>query len=249
MYYDKFVVAVKAGSKFLRDEDGVVKLPFGQDYSIYLKNLNSRDAVVSVSIDGKDVLGGNKLVIRANSSGDLLGFMEGNSVKNNFRFIELTKQLEEKLGYSPEDSLIRFEITYKKEKPIVQEVTTVYNSNWNYYPYTRSSYSGNISKSIGTTVSMSCCASISGVASCDSIDGDVGITVKGQECNQNFSSTYINDLEDQSHVLVLRLSGYKEDKSKVEQVIGSQEKLECPTCGIKNDSKSKFCVNCGTFLR
>jgi len=260
MHYDKFVVAVKAGSKFLRDEDGVVRLPFGTDYNLYLKNLNSRDAVVSVSIDGKDVLGGNKLVIRANYSGDLLGFMEGDSVKNAFRFIELTKQLEERLGYSPEDSLIRVEVTYRKEKPIQQIVDLVYKYNpWDYQPrphiwYT--DYYTSVNKPIDRNVTVSCYASacldggnIGSTKNTSFSTSDVGITVKGQECNQDFSTTYINDLEDQSHVLVLRLSGYKEDKSKIEKVVGTQEKLECPTCGIKNDNKSKFCVNCGTFLR
>ena len=261
MHYDKFVVAVKAGSKFLRDEDGVVKLPFGSDYNLYLKNLNSRDAVVSVSIDGKDVLGGNRLVVRANSNVDLLGFMEGNSVKNAFRFIQLTKELEERLGYSPEDSLIRVEVTYRKEKPITQVVDTVYRYNhwdWQPRPYIwHNDYYTNGNKPIDRNVTVSCygaSASLDGVNTCSSKNtsfstSDVGITVKGKECDQNFSSIYINDLEDQSHVLVLRLSGYKEDNSKVETVVGSQEKLECPTCGIKNENKSKFCVNCGTSLR
>jgi hypothetical protein len=267
MHYDKFVVAVKAGSKFLRDEDGVVKLPFGQDYSLYLKNLNSRDAVVSVSIDGNDVLGGNQLVVRANSTADLLGFMEGNSVKNAFRFIELTKELEEKLGYSPEDSLIRCEITYRKEKPITQIVDTVYRYNhWDWQPRPYIWYGGNTFVSRGSSCGASdfsdngnMTKSVSCYGASASLDGgvvntsfrasDVGITVKGQECNQNFGTTYINDLEDQSHVLVLRLSGYKDDNTKVETVVGSQEKLECPTCGLKNENKSKFCANCGTFLR
>ena len=135
MHHDNFVVAVKAGSKFLRDTDGIVKIPFGSNYSLYLKNLNSRDAVASVSIDGKDVLDENRLVVRANSSVDLLGSLNGSSVKNSFKFVEFTENIENKLGYSPEYSLVRVEVTYRKEKPITQTINTVYKYTYtDWYP-------------------------------------------------------------------------------------------------------------------
>lgn len=254
MQYEKFVVAVKAGEKFLRDQDGVVRLPFGTDYNLFLKNINSRDAVVSVSIDGEDVLGGSRLVVNANSKMELLGFLEGQSVKNKFRFIELTKEVEDRVGYSPLDSLIRLEIRYRKPKPIVQEITTTYTyPKWEYYPWTYTSRgTGTYSTSAYTSsadmpvVAMASCAcNFTSNEPCS----DVGVTVKGQQCNQEFSSIFIDDLEEQSHVMVIRLSGYRENNNKVETLIGSQEKIECPTCGRKNENKSKYCSNCGTFLR
>jgi hypothetical protein len=256
MQYEKFVVAVKAGEKFLRDQDGVVKLPFNTDYSLFLKNINSRDAVVGISIDGEDVLNNQKLVINANTKMELLGFLEGQSVKHKFRFIELTKDIEQKIGYSPLDSIIRIEVTYRKPKPVVQEITTVYRPHWEYYHYSYPvyNYSDSNRMPVDRSINVSCSSYSDGLVgtasvSCDSFTSDVGITVKGQECNQDFGITHINDLEEQSHVLVVRLSGYREDNSKVETVITSREKVECDICGKKNDNQSKFCANCGSFLK
>ena len=86
-YADKFVVEVKQGGKILRVKDGAVYLPFGSEYSIYLKNLNSKRANVNISIDGEDVLDNHSLILDANSSTELQGFLRGNVAKNRFRFI------------------------------------------------------------------------------------------------------------------------------------------------------------------
>ena len=261
MYVEKFVASLKVNGKFLRDEDGAIKIPFGTEYDLYLKNIESRDAVVSVSIDGKDVLDGNKLVVRGNSSLDLLGFMDGQQVKNKFKFIELTKEIEKHLGYSPEDSIIRIEFWFKKMKPIVQEINTIYKPHWEYpyYPYMPyaywyyNDYNGNIytrgrGSSCGTSVyNDSSCTYSTDAVNC-SFTSDIGITVKGNECGQDFSSTYVGDLEEQSHVIILRLSGYKDDK-KVETVFTTKDKIECPTCGKKNEYNDRFCSDCGTFLK
>lgn len=250
MYFEKFVASLKVGGRFLRDEYGVVKVPFDTEYELYLKNLESRTAVVAVSIDGKDVLDGNKLVVESNSSMDLLGFMEGQRVRNKFKFIELTKEVQEDLGYSPEDSLIRIEVWYKKIQP--QFVNTYVYTYYNPIPYR---YDGinyaNLTSSGDYKIkdaTFTDCSNTKYVSSinCSNIN-NVGITVKGNDCRQNFGSTYVGELENESHVFVLRLSGYKEYK-KVSVVTTTKDKKYCPNCGKANYYGNKFCINCGELI-
>jgi hypothetical protein len=258
MYKEKFVVSLKSDGKFLRDEDGVVKLPFGSEYELYLKNLESREAVLTISIDEKDVLNGNQLVINSNSNLNLLGFMEDNSVKNKFKFIELTKKIEDNLGYSPEDSIIRVEVWFKKLKPIVQEsiITTTYKYGdpWHWaYPYYPNQYPYYTTEPYRTTVTYSCSGNSSNTVSNMNINclrslNDVGITVKGNECKQDFNSIYVDNLEEQSHVFILRISGYRDENKKVENVLTKKDKTKCITCGKINKYSNKFCGECGTFL-
>jgi len=44
----------------LRENKDEVNIGFGQEYSIYLKNLDSKKAIVKISVDGTDVLNGNQ---------------------------------------------------------------------------------------------------------------------------------------------------------------------------------------------
>jgi len=258
MYQEKFVCSLKVDGRFLRDEKGEIKIPFGTDYSLYLKNVDSRDAIVKVSIDGEDVLDGNRLVVRGNSSMDLMGFMNGNQVRKAFRFIELTKDIEDHIGYNPEDSLIRIEVWYEKMKPVTQDVYTVYhNYPWNPYPHiywTDITYNNanNYATRRGSGTSTSLTTNFEDALmsfNCANYTSDVGITVKGEDCHQDFGSAYVSDLESQSHVMVLRLSGYKDANKKVEMILTTKDKVECPTCGKKNEYNNRFCSSCGTALK
>jgi hypothetical protein len=256
VFSSNFVVCVKVGKSFLRDNENIVKLPFGSEYSLYLKNLESRDAVVKVSIDGKDVLDNHEIIVRSKEFVELEGFLEGMSVKNKFKFIELTKEIEDYRKYGPEDSLIRVEIKYQKPKPIIQEIKTIYASDWKWeyphYNWEHWQYSDNnthVYKGMGTSHTTSNSGESPIQYSCYNLSSnDIGITVKGQETSQNFGIGYAGDLEENSHVIILKLSGYKEDKTEVKQFITTKEKIKCSTCGKENSSENKFCPKCGTFI-
>jgi hypothetical protein len=69
MYSKNFVVAVKHNGKVLREEGDIVKVPFGAEYTVLLKNLNSVRAKVTVSIDGTSAI--ESLVLQPNQSIDL----------------------------------------------------------------------------------------------------------------------------------------------------------------------------------
>ena len=82
----------------------------------------------------------------------------------------------------------------------------------------------------------------------DNFISDEGITVKGSEVNQQFQYGYIDELENISHVLVLKLKGYNSKEEKIKQPLLVKTKVQCKTCGELNTSKNKFCSSCGTFL-
>ena len=258
MYSNKMVVALKQNGKVLREQDDNVFLPFGSEYSIMLKNLESRKAKVKISIDSVNVLNGSSLLINPNDSIELEGFLSDTIAKNKFRFIEKTKEISEFRGDNIDDGFIRIEFWYEKMKPVVQEVIKKYNDYNPYsYPYTWITTSGFSTLDVTSTVYCNNMQSKSlrsldvsqNYCSVDSLPvHDSGITVKGEQINQQFKYASIGILEDQSHVIILKLKGYKDNQEKVEQPLLVKDKLQCKTCGKVNKSDCKFCGSCGTFL-
>lgn len=66
MYSDKLVACIKVNGRILRENKGNVLLPFGCEYSILVKNLDSVRQQVNISVDGK--MAGDNLIIAPNSS-------------------------------------------------------------------------------------------------------------------------------------------------------------------------------------
>ena len=117
-FNNNFVVAVKQGGRILRETNGEVHLPFGTEYSILLKNLNSRKALVKISIDGRDI--GGELIIDANSDSEIERFIDGNlNGGYRFKFIEKTQKVRTHRGDKIDDGVIRVEYTFEKEQPII----------------------------------------------------------------------------------------------------------------------------------
>lgn len=117
MYKEKFVTVVKSNGKILREHDGCVTLPFQSEYSILMKNLESRKAEVRITIDGQDVLNDSTLLVMPNSTFELEGFLSGFKVSNKFKFIQKTKEVIEHRGDKIDDGMIRVEFTFEKAKP------------------------------------------------------------------------------------------------------------------------------------
>lgn len=116
MYNQKMVACLKANGKILREFKDTVMIPFGSEYSIYLKNLNSVRAEVDISIDGKKVCD-DGLVVNANSELNIERFIKDDlNAGNRFKFIERTGKIEKNRGVKAEDGLIR--IAFKFEKVI-----------------------------------------------------------------------------------------------------------------------------------
>lgn len=258
MYFQKFVAVVKCDGKILRENNGEVTIPFNSEYSIFLKNLNSQKSLVNISIDGKDVLDCNSLIVYPNSESELKGYMTGNTVRNKFKFIPKTKEISDYRGDRIDDGIIRIEYRFEM---ISRTFTNSYDwsilrgtggvNKWGDSFYSTGS---NLEGFYGNK-GPSGCGQFSGPIGNDGIccnasfqNIDNGITVKGSETNQNFRTANIGPLEESSNVIILRLIGTDSLGKNVESPITIQTKKICKTCGKKSRSHFKFCNNCGTFL-
>ena len=127
MYRNKFIACVMVDDEIVREvrQDGCdcIFIPFGTDYHLRLKNLDHRRAVVSVSIDGDDVLDGSRLVVDGNSTTDLRGFLDSkaNVAHNAFRFIEQTDMVREHRGEHVDDGIVRIEVQFEETVPQIEQ--------------------------------------------------------------------------------------------------------------------------------
>lgn len=129
MYNQKLVASLKANGRILREIKDNVLLPFGCEYSLLLKNLNTVRAVVNVFIDGEDQCPGG-LVLAAGQEIDLERSIKNNNLNegNRFKFIERTGAVEAgPRGIKLEDGIIRIEFQFEK---YVAPSQTLWGSTW-----------------------------------------------------------------------------------------------------------------------
>ena len=122
MYNNKLVASLKANGKILREFKDTVYIPFGSEYSILLKNLNTTRAVVNVFLDGENVVPGG-LVIDPGREVDLERWIKNGNLSegNRFKFIERTTAIEEgPRGIKLEDGLVRIEFQFEAPRPVIQ---------------------------------------------------------------------------------------------------------------------------------
>lgn len=135
VYSNKLVACVKVDGQILREQGETVTVPFGSEYSIYLKNLNSVRVQVKVSVDGQDATEGTWLVIQPNSSIELERFIKGGNLSrgNRFKFIERTGKVEKHRGVGAEDGLIRIEYQTERVAPKPVHIPVVQYDYYNVY--------------------------------------------------------------------------------------------------------------------
>jgi len=246
MFSNNMIVALKSGENFFAENHDEVRIPFGTEYSLYMKNQNDTDALVSITIDGKDVLSGNKIILRSKSVLDLEGFLDSGSVRNKFKFIERTKEIESYLGVKPDDGIISITFDYEKRKPNYQPYV-VYYPQWIYTPYTittTSSPDPNISWY--TTNSNSYQSSLTVTSNFSSFQSNEnGITVRGDDAFQNFGYGWLGEMENSPTTISFRLLGFNDGESKVY----TKDRVRCSSCGRTSKISNKFCPNCGTRLQ
>lgn len=261
MYSNKLAVAVKVNDKVLREYGDTVKLPFGAEYSLTFKNMNSVRALLTVEIDGRDATGGVQLIIPPGSSIDLERFIDqrNTAAGHKFKFIELTDKIEQHRGIAVSDGLIKvqfeFEMQYTATPPAV------------FYPnlYLSAPYIAGPARDAGRSIyntTYGTAANVFGSAGASSEapstmstnsasntlpTSDMGITVEGSVSTQEFTRGVLFPTDGVKHTLVFRLSG-QTGEALVQSPITVKTKVECPTCGTKNPSAAKFCQECGTGL-
>ena len=136
MYGNKIAAAIKVNGKVLREFKDTAYIPFGSEYTILIKNLNTVRALVNIYIDGENIVPGG-LVLNAHQEIDLERSVKNGNLNsgNRFKFIERTGSVEEHRGVKLEDGLIRIEHQFEIPRPIINVAPT-----WNTYKNTTGDY-------------------------------------------------------------------------------------------------------------
>lgn len=138
MYESRLAAAIKVNGKVLREfNKDTVYIPFGSEYSILLKNLNTKRAVVNITIDGQNIVEGG-LVLNAGQEVDLERFVKNGNLTegNRLKFIERTAAIENgPRGIKLEDGLVKVEFQFEQPARPIQWVKDTYPtytpSQWN----------------------------------------------------------------------------------------------------------------------
>jgi hypothetical protein len=277
-YRNKFIATVKVNGQILREKDGAVQLPFNSEYSLLLKNLSTRRALVKISIDGKDVLNGRQLVFDPNEEKSIERFIDELDKGRKFRFVQKTKEIVEARGDRLDDGLVRVEFSYERIKPIITEKTEIihhydqyhptiwpyYYPQWPYRPFVRydiecnlgvqnftneCNYNAPIGASINNVSARGMTTSHNLMSSTPA--PEEGITVRGSESNQKFQLTYGFECDPPEEPIIIILRGYdglKEFTKVVKKALTVKTKLKCPECGKSHKSHLKYCSTCGSAL-
>lgn len=262
MYESKLVACLKSNGKVLREHKDIVYVPFGTEYSITLKNLNSVRAMVNVSIDGKDIADGKvDFIVNANTEIDLTRFLSGGNKDrgNRFKFIERTAGIEQHRGVGVEDGIIRVEFQFERQSaPLSYPLTDYWHDKVYYrdpghrYDQTFGSVSAQASvlrnSSATRPTNDSYAATGASTVISSYATNDAGITVPGSVSDQKFTPVSDFALDGVKHVMVLRLVGETPEGKKIIEPVTVKRLLECVTCGKKNKSYHMFCSVCGTSL-
>lgn len=247
VYSTNFVAVIKHNGKILRESknvlgESVVQIPFKADYSVLLKNLDSRSAVVTISVDGKKAA--ENIIVRGNTDVEIKGFLDGLKVRNRFRFIKKTEEIVKHRGDRIDDGIVRVEYKFEERQPVQIWPYQYYNwpkksiyndSNPIWYYQDSQTYCGTVT-----------CNYIA--ESTRSINPEEGITVPGAKTNQDFIYGNVGTLETNSYVITIKLNGYSNHKVEVKKAITVKTRLQCSTCGRKWKSHYRFCPNCSTAL-
>ena len=245
MYESKLAAAIKVNGKVLREFKDTVYIPFGSEYSILLKNLNTTRAVVNVFIDGENTVPGG-VVLNAGQEIDLERAIKNGNLQegNRFKFIERTGAVEQHRGVRLEDGLVRVEFQFEQPVRPITWTNDVYYGGNNIYP--QGSVLRNATHDWSASGSVTCSSTSFNASNTAFINqvNDAGITVPGSKSNQKFSTTYVGALESTKHSMVFKLLGGE----AVKQAVTVKHKPRCVTCGKQNKATAKFCVECGTAL-
>ena len=271
MYNQKFAAAIKVNGRVLREFKDQVLIPFGSEYAVTLKNLNTRRAIVNVYIDGENQTP-NGLVIDAGREATLERSIKNNNLNegNKFKFIERTGAVEQHRGIGVEDGIVRIEFEFEQERPQWNLSNQIFSDSYTGGPYQSPHWTksgGGVCGSLGSsgptytatnavlrgrgtsaTVNLNN-VQIGATAVAQNVSyNDAGITVAGSKSDQKFSTVSGVYGDGTKHNIVLKLLGETPDNVPVIKEVTVKTKPKCTTCGRQNKHTAKFCTECGTSL-
>lgn len=246
MYQEKLVASIKANGKILREfNHDTVYVPYGTEYTILLKNLNTIKCLINVFIDSKAVTEGG-LVLRPGQELELERSIVNNNLDegNKFKFVERTERIEKHRGQNIEDGFVRVDFQWEK-----QDYSNLYSTMIERPPIWKS----NVLRSTGNNdfIGTSLCSDRDIGISCSvqNYSNDIGITVPGSISKQKFQEAERFNVETIRHSFLFRLLGETADNESIRTPVTTKHKPVCVTCGTKNKATAKFCSECGTGLK
>lgn len=253
MFKENLVVSVKAGGNYLTDKGNKILMPFGTEYSLFFRNKDVRRVAIGpITIDGKDILDGKRMVLDAAEDWTLEGAIRDTDDSYRFKFIERTKKISNHRDDDPEDGLISVSFQYEKIKSTFHKMRER-RINGDGHGFLHSmNIGGHDSAPIATYSASS--ASTMNVGSVSNLqhqaqpEAEAGITVDGNHINHSYNTTVLNGMEAEQHNLLFGIYGYTESAELIKESITSKTKLICNTCGTKSSYNTKFCPECGTNL-
>ena len=142
MYQNKLAVAIKHNGKILRETKDIVHLPFGSEFSVLVKNLNSKRVKFTLSIDGANALDDTEIIVNANSETEIKRFIRNGNMDegNAFKFIERTAAIEDgPRGIKVDDGVVRVEFWFEQDKPEIK-INDIYWEKHHYRDYYQQPY-------------------------------------------------------------------------------------------------------------
>lgn len=266
MHSAGFILAVKDSSGNIlrevhRDNYPTVFLPFYSEYKLNLQNKYSRRAVVSVSIDGTDVLGGRRLVLDAWGSMDLERFLVDGNLHSGrkFQFVPLSdSRVQNPSSLSNGKITVTFTlekepVTYWYPSPI--KITPWWGGPQYKWRIINIDNTGGYRVGDGTFNPNSSTSCFSMQSFAPATEQQRGATVEGSQSNQSFGEVSIGPLEDVSTTLTLQIlapettvfTGFSGGTTTVTVplTVKNTRKKYCTNCGKKLKFQDNFCSKCG----
>lgn len=258
MYSNKLIACIKVNDKVLREKGDDVFLPYGTEYSLWFKNEHSKKVKIFVEVDGQDVLYDKAIIIDANNSVELKGYVRDLMGDDNraFKFIPKNEFISNFRGDRLEDGLVKITYQFEAETHIQTSLITRYTDNdfhWDIsglsHEIKDGQYDGSVSSTNHTLTSQNINSATRTITkSISQSPNNSGITVEGSNTNQSFKSGCIGRLESTKHTMIFKLNGLTSDE-QIEEPITVEKKKQCSSCGKKWKSNFEYCPFDGTFLR
>ena len=238
MYSNKLVASLKANGKILREFKDTVYVPFGSEYSLLLKNLNTVRAVVNVFIDGEDQCPGG-IILNVGQEVNLERSIKNNNLLegNRFKFIERTGAVEKHRGVKLEDGLVRIEFQFEKYVAPAQWGST-WNDQWKNSNLCYPAGARNIGSTSGSLGNFT---NVGGVMrSIDTSKGEFVKTQASQNINQYCADNNIQCSAQSVHDGMATMDSYSPPKNDIGITVPgskSEQKFYTATMGALDPEK------------
>jgi hypothetical protein len=240
---------VKHRGKALQEFGEVVYLPFGSEYSLLIKNLNTVRAIVKVKIDGAEVTQGVNLVVQPGSSIELERFIKNGNLNagNRFKFLQRTAAVAQHRGVNLEDGLIQVTWNFEQKPQPYVGPAVAHGAIFHGGNVVGSLNAGNTVGSLyHRTADMP--TTPTSTVTTSTPTAPKGITGPGSVSHQQFAPVGWFPTEAVSHSLVLQLAGEAHSVGTVSAAVYTRTKVDCTVCGSKAKTSAKFCSDCGASL-